>query len=232
MEPVIPAATTASAVRRGPLFERLAPLTSEWREVNGYRVSTRLRTKISGRAPWLCDHTHLARIGFKGGAAAAWLQAQGVALPAAPNRWLHDVSGATVARLGAEDFLITDEDDTTSGLPQSLASRWQAASAPGAYPLLCQHGLAAIALGGEGASELLARLCAVDLRPRVFAIDAVAQTQVALTSAVIMRGTAGAAASYRLFVDTSLALYLWDILHDVAVTLGGGALGAAQQPGA
>ncbi len=220
-----------STARRGPLFERLAPLTSVWQEVNDYRVSARLHTRLAERTPWLCDHTHLARIGFKGRRAAAWLQAQGVALPAAPNHWLRDASGATVARLGAEDFLITDEHDTTSGLPQSLAERWHAASAPGGYPVPRQHGLAAFALGGEGASELLARLCAVDLRPRVFAIDAIAQTQVALSSAVIMRSTAGAAASYRLFVDTSLALYLWDILNDVAVTLGGGALGVAQQPG-
>ena len=47
-----------------------------------------------------------------------------------------------------------------------------------------------------------------------------------------MRSAAGAAAGYRLFVDTSLALYLWDLLNDVAGTLGGRALGVTQQPGA
>ena len=220
-----------TTVCHGPLFERLAAITSHWQEINGYRVSARLRTHIAAGAPWLRDHTHLARIGFKGRGAAAWLQAQGLTLPAAPNRWLRDTSGATIARLGAEDFLITDEPETITGLAQSLGARWHAAGAPGGFPVPRQHGLAAFALGGASAPELLARLCAVDLRPRAFGDDAIAQTQLALSSVVIMRTSVAAAASYRLFIDTSLALYLWDVLNDVATALGGGALGIAQQPG-
>lgn len=213
---------------RSPLFERLAPLTSSWLEINGYRVSAQLRTRITAGAPWLCDHTHLARVGFKGRGAAAWLAAQGVALPDTPNRWLCDTSGATIARLGIEDFLIADEAEQTSGLPQNLAARWHAASTAGGFLVPRQHGLAAIALGGVSAPQLLAHLCAVDLRPQAFASDAIAQTQLALSSVVIMRSSSTAAASYRLFVDTSLALYLWDVLNDVAATLGGGALGSTQ----
>jgi sarcosine oxidase, subunit gamma len=216
---------------RGPLFERLAPLTSAWQEINGYRVSAHLRTSIAAGAPWLCDHTYLARVGFKGRGAAAWLQAQGLSLPDAPNRWLRDRSGATIARLGAEDFLLSDEAETHSGLPQDLSTRWHAASAPGGFPVPRQHGLAAFAVGGVNAPELLARLCALDLRARAFADDAIAQTQLALSSVVIMRTSVGAAATYRLFVDTSMALYLWDVLNDVAITLGGGAVGIAQQVG-
>ena len=217
---------------RSPLFERLAPLTSSWLEINGYRVSAQLRTDIAPGAAWLCDHTHLARVGFKGRGAAAWLAAQGVALPDTPNRWLCDTSGATIARLGTEDFLIVDEAEKTSGLPQHLAARWHATSTAGSFLVPRQHGLAAIALGGANAPQLLAHLCAVDLRPQAFASDAIAQTQLALSSVVVMRSTSTAAVSYRLFVDTSLALYLWDVLNDVAVTLGGGALGSSQLPGA
>ncbi len=216
---------------RGPLFERLAPFTSRWQEINGYRVSAQLRTRIAPGAPWLCDFTHLRRVGFKGRGAAAWLQAQGLVLPDSPNRWLRDIGGATIARLGAEDFLITDEPETISGLAEDLTTRWHTAGAPGGFPVPRQHGLAAFVLGGERAAELLAHLCAVDLRPKRFAGDAIAQTQLALSSVVIMRSSIAAAASYRVFVDTSLALYLWDVLHDVATALGGGALGCAQQLG-
>ncbi len=225
---------TARNARAGPLHERLAPLASEWRAENGYQVCTRVRGEVANHGPWLACLTHLARVGFKGRGTAEWLQAESVQLPTVPNHWLRDASGAIVARLGAQDFLITDELDGHAGLPQRLTARWQSAAPRGAYYVPRQHGLVTLALGGEASTEVLARLCAVDLGTAAFAADAIAQTQVALTSALVMRapvaGVGNYRPSYRLFVDTSLALYLWDVLHEVVASLGGGVLGAAQIP--
>lgn len=221
----------ACGARRGPVHERLALQVSEWREMNGYQVGMRLRGVAMG-APWLADLSHLARIGFTGRGTADWLAAEHLSIPSAPNRWLPDSSGATVARLGPQDFLITDDIGVTTGVPQSLAERWQMNAQRSGYPVPRQHGLAMFGLGGVGAPDVLARLCAVDLGPSGLAHDAIAQTHLALTAVVIMRGPQADAASYRVFVDTSLALYLWDVLHEVAATLGGGPVGAAQIPAA
>ncbi|MCC6710009.1 MAG: hypothetical protein IT492_20825 [Gammaproteobacteria bacterium] len=220
--------------RRGPLHERLAPLASVWQSRNGYQACMRVHTDAHEHAaasngPWLRCLTHQPRIGFKGRGSSDWLHGVGVSLPAAPNRWCHDASGAVVGRLGAQDFIIFDEGDGVTNLPHSLAERWQSAAPRGCYIVPRQHSLACIALDGVRAPELLARLCAVDLAPAGFAEDAIAQTQVALMSAVVLRLGDGAP-SYRLFVDTSLALYCWDVLHEVAEDMGGGVRGALQGP--
>ena len=218
------------SARRSPLHERLAPLATAWQELHGYRVCMRVRHAHAAAAPWLADLSHLPRIGFKGRATSAWLASQGLSLPAAPNQWRRDVSGTVVARLAAQDFLITEDLDGAAGVAQTLGERWHSAPPRGVYLLPRQHGLVTIALGGAAANDVLARLCAVDLGPTAFAEHAIAQTQVALSSAIVMRAPGAKGAGYRLLVDTSLALYLWDVLHDVVAALGGGVLGAAQVP--
>lgn len=230
MDASMPVTDHLLSARLGPLHERLAPLASAWQELNGYRVCMRVRNASTAAAPWLADLTHLPRVGFKGRGTSAWLERQGLSLPAAPNQWLRDASGTVVARLGAQDFLISEDLDGATGVAQTLTERWHSTTPRGAYLLPRQHGLVTIALGGAAAKDVLARLCAVDLGRPAFADHAIAQTQVALSSAIVMRGPGAEAAAYRLFVDTSLALYLWDVLHEVVAALGGGVLGAAQVP--
>lgn len=213
--------------RRGPLHERLAPLASAWREANGYPLCARIASPADCATVWLADRTHLPRGGYKGRGTAEWLARAGLAVPTAPNRWCRDAAGAAVLRLGAQDFLIEDEEH--GRCLADLAAAWSTASGARGYPVPRQHALASFVLGGPRAPEVLARLCAVDLRPARFADDAIAQTQVALTTALVTR-VAGAAPRYRLHVDTSLALYLWDRLCEVAADLGGGVLGADQLP--
>lgn len=222
--------------RLGPLHARLAPLAAEWRSVNGYEVCARVHDEAPSAAdaaqgPWLRCLTHLPRVGFKGRGTSDWLQSVGVDLPAAPNQWCRDAQGAVIGRLGAQDFIVFDEGDGVAKLPQALHARWQANTPPGCYVVPRQHSLACIALDGARVPALLARLCAVDFAVAAFADDAIAQTQVALIGAVALR-LDDRAPSYRLFIDTSLALYCWDVLAEVAATLGGGVLGAAQTPAA
>ena len=218
------------SARLGPLHERLAPLALAWQELHGYRVCMRVRNASAADAPWLADLTHLPRVGCTGRGSCAWLEAQGLSMPVAPNEWLRDASGTIVARLGAQDFLISEDLDGGAGVAQTLTDRWHSATPRGAYLLPRQHGLVTIALGGAAANDVLARLCAVDLGRPAFAEHAIAQTQVALSSAIIMRAPGAEVAGYRLFVDTSLALYLWDVLHEVVAALGGSVLGVAQLP--
>jgi heterotetrameric sarcosine oxidase gamma subunit len=84
-------------------------------------------------------------------------------------------------------------------------------------------GLAAMALIGPGARELLARFCAVDVRPAVAPVGAFRPGSVARTPGyVLVEG------EQRLLVMVGWALgeYLYEVVADAAAHLGGGPVGA------
>jgi heterotetrameric sarcosine oxidase gamma subunit len=83
-------------------------------------------------------------------------------------------------------------------------------------------GLAALALVGPGARELLARFCAIDVRPAVMPVGAFRPGSVARTPGYVLRD-----ADERLLVLVGWALgeYLWTVVADAAEHLGGGPVG-------
>ncbi len=84
-------------------------------------------------------------------------------------------------------------------------------------------GLAALSLIGPQARELLARFCAIDVRPALAPVSAFRPGSVARTP-----GYALVEGSERLLVLVGWALgeYLWRVVADAAASLGGGPIGA------
>jgi heterotetrameric sarcosine oxidase gamma subunit len=84
-------------------------------------------------------------------------------------------------------------------------------------------GLAALALLGPGARELLARFCAIDVRPGVTPVGAFRPGSVARTPGYVL-----VESEQRLLVMVGWALgeYLYEVVSDAAGHLGGGAVGA------
>jgi glycine cleavage system aminomethyltransferase T len=80
-------------------------------------------------------------------------------------------------------------------------------------------GLAAVELIGPGANELLARFCAIDVRPQSMPVAAFRPGSVARTPGYVLR-----TAEDRLLIMVGCALgaYLWDVVADAAEHLGGG----------
>jgi sarcosine oxidase subunit gamma len=144
-------------------------------------------TQLVSDAIVLSDLTDKPRFGLKGGGSAAWLAAQGLTLPAV-NR-IGDHRGMRVLRLGNEDILLLAE-----GAEQTLAevkAAWHAAAAPKGYSSWREEGWAWMRLSGPRLAEAMSRLCAIDLRPRKFGADEIAQTRVGHIEAVMFRSPAG-----------------------------------------
>lgn len=201
-----------------------------WRALNGYRVAARIGT-APPPALRLCDLTHVARTGFKGRGASDWLKQEGLGVPLAPNQVVVDQGGCVLARLGQEDFLVIDAVVGSAGLVERLEQRWSNLAGAGRRngqrtPKQYSHAL--FFLGGAPAVEVLARLCALDLRPHTFTASALAQTMAAGIVVTILRYERGVLPGYLLLFDTSLAAYAWDVLVDAMSGYDGAVVGCEQ----
>jgi glycine cleavage system aminomethyltransferase T len=80
-------------------------------------------------------------------------------------------------------------------------------------------GLAAIALIGPNAGELLARFCAIDVRPKVTPVAGFRPGSIARTPGYLLRTKAD---ELLIMVGWALGAYLWEVVADAAGHLGGG----------
>jgi heterotetrameric sarcosine oxidase gamma subunit len=82
---------------------------------------------------------------------------------------------------------------------------------------------AALAIVGPDAREVLARQCALDLRPHVTPVGAFRPGSVARTPAYVLRE---AEERYLVLFGAALGEYMWTVLADAAEHLGGAPIGA------
>jgi glycine cleavage system aminomethyltransferase T len=80
-------------------------------------------------------------------------------------------------------------------------------------------GLAALELIGPLSNELLARFCAIDVRPKSMPVAAFRPGSVARTPGYVLRP---AEDRLLIMVGWALGAYLWDVVADAAEHLGGG----------
>jgi heterotetrameric sarcosine oxidase gamma subunit len=84
-------------------------------------------------------------------------------------------------------------------------------------------GLAAISLAGPSARELLARFCAIDVRPAVTPVMGFRPGSVARTPGYVLRESED---GLLILVGWALGEYLFQVVSDAAEHLGGGPVGA------
>ena len=127
----------------------------------------------------LADLCVLPRIGFKGRKLTV------------PNQAIRQADRGIAAVLAMTEVLILAPLSADASRIQALERGWSLDRADGWYPAPRQDSHFWFALTGEIASATLAKLCGVDLRLNRFADLSVAQTSVARTSCVVIRGDLG-----------------------------------------
>ena len=149
------------------------------------------------------------RSGVRGAGASTYLVQQSYPVPNAPNQLVPTGSGAWVMSLSHREFWVLQPDQEAA----ASAMHGEALAAE-VWPLYCQHGHAWLQLAGAPRAEVMATLCGVDLSQAAFPEGTVVQTQVARVTSIIAHHAEGQAGVFSLFVDQSLAAYLWDALED------------------
>lgn len=172
----------------------------------------------------LLDLSNLARVGFRGVDAAAHLHAQQFELPSVPNRCVVQNDGSSVARLSQTEYFLLGSLQDAGARLQALEADWQL-SEKGCYLLPRQDSHAWLLLTGEHVSEVMAKVCGVDLRQQAFAPGAVAQTSVARMSAIIINGSQPDLPLFHILCDRASAQYLWGALLDAMQEFGGKPVG-------
>ncbi|NVF15648.1 sarcosine oxidase [Vreelandella maris] len=212
--------------KRTPLYhlhQANQPNATGWQHLGGYAIKagqdeTQVEPTTVAPACGLTDLSALARVGLRGKKAATILSEKHYQLPAAPNQALRQEDGSLVAKLSASEYLLLGSfaDDGERISRDELA--WQAAERahrlPDAYLLPRQDTHAWLALTGSHASDVMAKLCGVDLSPKAFAPGHVAQTSVARANAIIINASQADLSCLYLLVDSASACYFWPILLD------------------
>ena len=158
----------------------------------------------------LIDLTLARRGGLRGSGAREWLLSQGHTVPAAPNQIVASGESDSVMSLSHREFwLLQPNCGASSARPPAVAV------AAGIWPLYCQHSHAWLQVAGEPRAEIMAKLCGVDLSEAAFPQGSVAQTQVARVSVIVAAHQDQDGRSvFSIFVDQSLARYLWEVISD------------------
>ena len=219
-----------SLARRSFLYRELASLGARFDEVAGCAVAVDFGDAAgevdAARRLALADLSALGRSGYKGPHALDWLRRHGIHIGEADNQAYRQDGGALAARLAPSEALLLGGLDGSKPAP-TLAAAVSADSAPRVYPVPRASANAWLAVTGEGAAGMFAKVCAVDLRPAKFADGAIAQTSLARHNAIIIRDDQGAIPAYHVLVDSAAAVSLWTSLLDAMDEFGGRPVGLA-----
>lgn len=169
----------------------------------------------------IVDLSALPRLGFKGRETIAAMQARGVQLEAQPNRAFRQPDGSLCLVLGAGDVFLLGAMSGENEALAALEAGWSMDSGTRCYPLPRRHSHAWFAVSGAAASDVFAKLCAVDLRLDHFPDLAIAQTSVARLSAVVLRADSDGRPTFHLLFDSTTRAYMQTCLLDAAAEFSG-----------
>ncbi|MCI0628323.1 MAG: hypothetical protein L0387_42845 [Acidobacteria bacterium] len=211
----------SSSVRRSPVHDALEDLNPKWAQIHNMKVPLRfndaarenkLKTELS-----ICDMSCLPKMGVRGPESLAWLAQAGIPAPERIYGWrLLGDSGLVIRTDRHEVFL---EDGLTSHRISELEPQLQ--SRPSGVYLVCRQD-ASFLLSGAKCNSVLRETCGVDFsRPP----DGLVMTRVAGASCMVLPVQVEGTSAFRLWLDPSYGLYLWEAILEIVRHHGGDAIG-------
>ncbi|MBX9710179.1 MAG: hypothetical protein K2X60_04025 [Xanthobacteraceae bacterium] len=174
----------------------------------------------------ISDLSELPRLGFKGRGTLGAMQARRLQIENTPNRAFRQSDGSLCLVLAASEVFLLSAFEGDKGRFSELENGWRIEDGERTYPMPRRHSHAWFALDGEAAPELFSKICAVDLRPRIFGDLAIAQTSVTRLNAIVLRADVAARRIYHLLADSAASAYMLACLKDAAEEFGGKIVGA------
>jgi sarcosine oxidase subunit gamma len=212
-----------TTVRTSPIHEWLEPRTKSWSEIAGCHIALQLVKDAEAEESALdtvalCDCSALPKFGLKGKDAPAWLETQGITVP----EDIYDTAalddGGLIVRFAGNEFMLE------SGLAAETIPNLQVAAESLPHGLhRVEHQEATFVLAGDRVSAVMSQTCGINFKEAQN--GKLILTRVAGVSAGIIPQQLDGRTSYRLWVDYSLAPYLWETLLEIAQELGGRAVG-------
>ncbi|MEE5055380.1 sarcosine oxidase [Pseudomonas alliivorans] len=166
------------------------------------------------------DLTDLPRVGFRGTDSAAYLTARGFDLPDAPNRAMTQADGSHVARLSQTEYLLLGSAQDQGQRIADEEVRWELDHIAN-YLLPRQDSHAWLQLSGVCISEVMAKLCGVDLRVHAFPTGAVAQTSAARINVIVVNVGAQSVPCFQILFDRASLAYFKDAVLDAMAEFDG-----------
>ena len=161
----------------------------------------------------IVDLTNLSRVGFRGQDAAAYLSSFGFQLPEQPNQALQQEDGCWVLRLSFTEYCVLGSLQDFGERVSHLEQTWQMDERAN-YLLPRQDSHAWMQITGVHISDVMAKLCAVDMHSEVFGVGQIAQTSVARINAIVLNASDYDTPKLNILCDRAAALYLWGVLQD------------------
>ena len=166
----------------------------------------------------LCERRFRAKINLRGKPLKKFLDASAKAislsLPKTPNQTT-TAEGITALWLGPDEWLVTGPPDSEGGIAARLR---EALKGQHAAITDVTEGRMVIGLAGRNARDILIKGCPLDLHASQFKPGDCAQSALAKT-VIILHQTTDAPA-YDIYVERSMADYLWRWLEDAALEYG------------
>jgi sarcosine oxidase subunit gamma len=161
----------------------------------------------------LTDLTDLPRVGFRGAHSAEYLLSRHFVLPHAPNRAVTQDDGSQVARLSQTEYLLLGSPQDQGERVADEEARWELDHKAN-YLLPRQDSHAWFQLSGDHLTDVMAKLCGVDLSPQVFGPGAVAQTSAARINVIVINATTAQQSSLYILCDRASKAYFHEALLD------------------
>jgi sarcosine oxidase subunit gamma len=213
-------------IETSPVAHAQSRESAKWEVINGMDTAVEFASSVIEHARkkvlGVADVSCLSRYGVKGPNATQWLVDRGIAIPTNPNAWTLCEQKTLVLRLGSSEFLIEDQ------LGGSACTRLASDTTRVASVYKVPRADAAFIVSGSEALNLFSELCSLDLREKSLAAKDLIMTQVAGISATVIRQTLNGELIYRVWCDGTYGPYMWEVLTEIALELGGGAVGLAR----